>query len=88
MYIKQNDEVVCSAHVSNGNSGSDLLGYDTATCTVIVELIPGDSVRVTGNTDDPARIAAERSGFIGHLIQPYCWIYGLTQYTPDFTVFM
>ena len=72
LYVKKNDEVVCETHITNGSSGSDEVGPDTGTCTGIAELDPGDSVRVTGNSDDPARIAAGDSGFIGHLIQPYC----------------
>ena len=70
--IKKNDEVICRGHVTGGNSGSDDHGLDMGGCTGIVELVPGDSVRVTGNTDDPARIADGSSGFTGHLIQPYC----------------
>ena len=69
---KKNDEVVCQASITAGNSGADNLGSDTGTCTGITELIPGDSVRVTGNSDDPASIFQDRSGFIGHLVQPYC----------------
>ena len=72
IFIRKNDDVICRGHITGGNSGSDQLGLDMGGCTGITELIPGDSVRVTGNTDDPARIAAESSGFIGHLIQPYC----------------
>ena len=73
VYIKKNDEVVCLTYVTAENSGSDNQGFDTGTCTGITELIPADSVRVTGDSNDPARIESGRSGFIGHLIQPYCW---------------
>ena len=72
LFIKKNDEVVCRARITSGNSGGDNLGDDTGTCTGIVELVPGDSVRVTGESDNPARIQGIESGFIGHLIQPYC----------------
>ena len=72
LVIRKNDEVVCKNHVTGGNGGSDALGHDTGTCSGIAELVPGDSVRVTGNTDDPGRIAGNDSGFIDHLIQPYC----------------
>ena len=72
LFVRKNDEVVCRTQVTGGNGGSDALGHDTGTCTGIAELVPEDSVRVTGTSDDPARIAAGKSGFIGHLIQPYC----------------
>ena len=72
VFIWKNDEVVCQTLVTDGNGGSDPKGHDTGTCIGITELVLGDSVRVTGNTDSPARIAGSYSGFIGHLIQPYC----------------
>ena len=70
--IKKNDDVICRGHITGGNGGSDNFGLDMGGCTGIAELVPGDSVRATGNTDDPARIAGGESGFIGHLIQPHC----------------
>ena len=73
LYLKKNAEVVCLAHVTGGNANpSDNMGRDMGTCTGIAELVPGDSVRVTGDTDAPARISGGDSGFIGHLIEPYC----------------
>ncbi len=65
LLIKRNDEVLCTAYVRmDGGSGA----Y-TSTCTAIVELLMTDSVRVTGNSDDPASIQATYSGFAGHLIE-------------------
>ena len=58
--------------MTSGNRRADNLGADTGTCMGITELVPGDSVTVTGKSDDTASILQERSGFIGHLIQPYC----------------
>ena len=72
IFIKKNDDVVCRTGVTLGNSGADNLGHDTGICTGITKLIPEDSVRVTGDSGYPARIQANDSGFIGHLIQPYC----------------
>ena len=72
LFIKKNDEDICRTWITAGQSPADDVGHDKGTCTGITELTPGDSVRVTGNTDDPARIQGSDSGFIGHLIQPYC----------------
>ena len=41
---------------------------ETAMCSVIAELAVGDSVRVTGDSSNPARIGASYSGFNGHII--------------------
>ena len=65
--------MVCATQITDGNANpSDHKGHDTGTCTGIAQLFPRDSVRATGNTDYSARIAGSYSGFIGHLIQPYC----------------
>ena len=72
LFIKKNDKDICRTWITAGQSPADDVGHDKGTCTGITELTPGDSVRVTGNTDDPARIQGSDSGFIGHLIQPYC----------------
>ena len=62
MYIKNNDDILCQAQITqNGKS-------DTGTCTAIAELNTGDSVRVTGDRTDPAIINALNSGFVGHYI--------------------
>ena len=72
MYIKRNDDILCTAQITSANRDpADHKGKDTGTCTTIVELTPADTVRVTGNTDNPALIDAGYSGFAGHLIQPY-----------------
>ena len=63
VYIKQNDDILCQGWLRNQVS------VDTATCTAIAELIEGDSVRVTGNSDNPADLrGALQSGFTGFLI--------------------
>ena len=62
VYIKQNDNILCRGYLRPEQ-------YDTATCTAIAELIEGDSVRVTGDTNVPADLnGASQSGFTGVLI--------------------
>ena len=58
VYIKWNDNVLCQGWLRNGESD------DTSTCTAIAELTEGDSVRVTGNSGDPADLRGGlQSGF-------------------------
>ncbi len=59
LYLKRNDEVLCA-----GNLNDPAM----ATCTAVAELYIGDSVRVTGDSADPAVIQAFYSGFAGHII--------------------
>ena len=65
MNIKRNDEILCIAEIG------DQATWNAASCTAIAELTPGDSVRVTGDSDRPITISAGSSGFAGHLIQEY-----------------
>ena len=62
MYIKNNDDILCHAHITVDGE------EDTGTCTTIVELTTGDSVRVTGDSSDSAAIQDDKSGFVGHYI--------------------
>ena len=62
MYIKNNDDILCQGHVTPGAS------WDTGTCTAIVQLTVGDSVRVTGDSSNLAEIFRTMSGFVGHYI--------------------
>ena len=62
IFIKNNEDILCQAYVD----GTD---NDTATCSAIAELTVGDSVRVTGENYDTARIRARDSGFTGHLVK-------------------
>ena len=62
VYIKNNDNILCQAHITQDN------GQATGTCTAIVELTTDDSVRVTGGSSDPATIQVGKSGFVGHYI--------------------
>ena len=62
MYIKNNDDILCEAWLQ-----SEVFA-NTATCSAIAELAVGDSVRVTGDTSDPAEIRPSNSGFLGHII--------------------
>ena len=65
MFIKKNDQILCHAGIG------DPATWNTASCTGITELSPGESVRVTGSSDSPIIIHGGRSGFAGHLIQEY-----------------
>ena len=72
VFIKKNEAIICAINVPNGNTNADHLGADTNSCTTVVEVTPEDSVRVTGSSDESAFILGGNSGFIGHMIQPYC----------------
>ena len=61
MYIKNNEDILCTAYIYPAPS------Y-IATCSTIVQLAAGDSVRVTGSSSDPASINAPYCGFAGHII--------------------
>ena len=61
IYIRNNDTVLCEGWMA----AADL---ETATCSAVAELAIGDSVRVTGDSSDPAIISTGRSGFAGHII--------------------
>ena len=62
MYIKNNDVVLCQAYIPQGGEG------EMGTCTAIAQLVTGDSVRVTGDSGNPAQIQGSWSGFTGHII--------------------
>ena len=62
MYIKKNDDILCYAYITQGGQA------DTGTCTAIVQMTLGDSVRVTGDSSNPAIVSGSRSGFVGHYI--------------------
>ena len=62
MYIKRNDDVLCQANITQGGQS------ETGMCTATVELTTDDSVRVTGASNDPAKIKGNFSGFVGHYI--------------------
>ena len=62
MYIKRNDDILCQARITYDRQA------DTGTCTAIVELKVDDSVRVTGDSSNPATISGSESGFVGHYV--------------------
>ena len=73
LFIKKNDEILCIMWLTYGNNGGEEYGTDTNGCTAVAELTPEDSVRVTGDSGNPAFIYASRgAGFVGHMVQPYC----------------
>ena len=61
MYIRNNDDVLCQAYVTETD-------FAVATCTAIAELTTADSVRVTGDSSNPADIRTSDAGFVGHII--------------------
>ena len=63
MFLRNNDDVLCQTWLPQDQ---DVLG--TGTCTAVVELVVGDSVRVTGSSDIPAIISGGYSGFAGFII--------------------
>ena len=65
VYIKQDDNVLCQGWFEEN---------DTSTCTAIAELTTDDSVRVTGNSDNPSTLRNIVSGFAGYLIYDSCWL--------------
>ena len=63
VFIKRNDDQLCKAWLEYDDD------VDTATCTAIAELTMDDSVRVTGNNNNPSVLrGASFSGFNGFLI--------------------
>ena len=63
MYLRNNDDILCSTWITE-----DYDLFTTGTCTAVVELVVGDSVRVTGSSENPAVIAGGDSGFTGFII--------------------
>ena len=63
MHLRNNDDILCETWIT---AASDVA--TTGTCTAVAELVVGDSVRVTGSSDDPANIAGRDSGFAGFII--------------------
>ena len=61
MFIKKNDEILCQTYVYPADAYA-------SSCSAVAQLAAGDSVRVTGNSDQPASIDAAYSGFAGHII--------------------
>ena len=63
VWIKQNDDIICRGYLRDNQQ------FDTATCTAIAQLTTSDSVRVTGNSDNPSTLrGGNQSGFVGFLI--------------------
>ena len=63
VWIKRNDDIICRGFLRENEQ------FDTATCTAIAQLTTNDSVRVTGNSDNPADLrGGNQSEFAGFLI--------------------
>ena len=63
IYLRNNDDILCETWITEDQSVKA-----TGTCTAVAELIVGDSVRVTGDSDNPAAIHGGQSGFAGFII--------------------
>ena len=75
-YIKQNENILCAGWFNDNNG-------ETATCTAVVELTEADSVRVTGNIDNPADLrGAYSSGFAGKFHLHNCNTYKFIRVFP------
>lgn len=61
IYIKKNGDIVCESWIVDEY-------IVVGSCTVILELVMGDSVWVAGRDDDPASITGDIRHFNGHLI--------------------
>ena len=73
MFLRNNDDILCQTWITETSNLQP-----TGTCTAVVELVVGDSVRVTGNSDDPAVINGGTSGFAGFIISWNIIIYSCT----------
>ena len=62
VYIKNNDDILCQANATQGEQA------DTGACTAKLQLTVGHSVRVTGDSSNPATIHDVFSGFVGHYV--------------------
>ena len=61
MYIKSNADILCAAWATD-------TGAETSSCTAVAQLVVGDTVRVTGDSDNHATIRTPQSLFVGHII--------------------
>ena len=66
IYIKSNDRILCETYINEAADHRESVSW-----TVVAELTAGDTVRVSGSSTYPVRIAASLSGFTGHLVQSY-----------------
>lgn len=62
MIMKRDAGALCTSFVGDEQG-------EKAVCTAIVELSTSDKVRITGNSNDQAKIRGGSSGFAGHLLQ-------------------
>ena len=60
--MKKNNDVICELWVTLG------AGLNIPGCSQVTHLIPGDTVKVTGDDSDVATIRATHMGFSGILI--------------------
>ena len=71
IYVKSNDRILCEVYIGDPD---DI--WESMSCTTVVELMTGDSIRVTGSSTSPARLEAPFAGFSGYLVQAYAkWLH-------------
>ena len=65
IYMVKDKKRICSTWID------DVKGlWDNAACSAVTELVPGDKVKVTGETSNRGRITGNKMGFSGILIYP------------------
>ena len=84
VHLRKNGEDICLGYVTEGDrieqeseESEDKKGFTqrksvwgiTTSCSVAVNVAPGDKVTVTGD-GNPARITGMRNGFSGFLVYP------------------
>ena len=67
IYVKKNDERICSAWIDADKKSKR---RDMAACSVVTELVPGDKVKVTGESSNRGKITGNKMGFSGIIIYP------------------
>ena len=60
--MKRNNDVICSGWITATK------GFDISSCSAVTHLVPGDTVKVTGDDSDVAQIKAASLGFSSILI--------------------
>ena len=68
IYIRKNGKRIGSSWIE-GIKGEKSWG-NMASCSVVIELVTGDKVTVTGETVNQGNISGNKRGFSGFLIYP------------------
>ena len=62
IHMKKNNDAICSGWIT------EFRGFDISACSAVTHIVPGDTVKVTGDDSYPAKIKAANMGFSGILI--------------------